>query len=114
MTRTRIDRRTFLAALAGLLAYPHSGRADDGDGRDSEGEDDHDEIRRALRAGLVRPLSEIAASVRDRVGGEVIDVQVEREGGRYIYELKVLQDSGRLREVYVDAGTGKILTSEDN
>ncbi len=114
MTRIRIDRRSALVALVGLLAASFSARADQSDdGFGQADDDDHDQARRALREGHVRPLSDILAAVKDRFDGEVIDIGFERTGGRYVYEIKVLQASGRLREVYVDAASGEILKIED-
>jgi len=117
MTRKRIDRRTALAALAGLLVTSLSARADQSDFRVSQkgdDDDDHDQARRAFREGQVRSLSDILATVKDQLGGEVIDVGFEREGSRYVYEIKVLDASGRLREVYVDAASGEIMKVEDD
>lgn len=113
MTRNRIDRRTVLVALAGLLIPSLSARADQNDGGEGQmDDDDHDRARRALREGKVRPLADILAMVKDRLDGKVIEVGFEREDGRYVYELKVLDAAGHLREVYVDAASGEILKIE--
>jgi len=101
--------RSFLAVLlALLLAGGGPARADDDGGH----EKDHEAARRALEQGRVLPLAEIRARVARRFPGEMIAVELERSGGRYVYELKVIGADGRLREVYVDATTGEILRSE--
>lgn len=70
---------------------------------------DHDRARAALLAGEVLPLPVILERVQPQVPGEVLEVELEREHGRWVYELKVLQPGGRLRKVAVDATSGRVL-----
>ena len=104
-------RRRFLLALAAALpvlaagAWPLAVHADD---------DDHERARRLLRSGEIRPLSEILSTVERSVGGRVLDVDFERDDGRYVYELKMVMPSGRVREVTVDAATARIIEIEDD
>ncbi len=71
-----------------------------------------DEIRMAVRRGEMRSLSEIEDLLRDKLPGEAIKVEIEREHGRWIYEFKVLDRGGQRFDVYVDAGTGEILETK--
>lgn len=106
---TRLNRRmllmTLALALAGSsLAYAH----------DTHGDGDHDGARRALEEGWALPLAEVLGRVRDRLGGEVVGVEFDREDGRYVYEFDVVTPDGRLREIHVDALTAEIIKSEDD
>lgn len=92
-----------------MLASGGLAHADD---RENGDHHDHERARRALEEGRARPLAEILDRVRDRLGGEVVGVEFEREKGHYVYEFKVITPGGRLREVYVDAMTAEILKSE--
>ena len=74
----------------------------------SAGARDHDEARRAVEAGEIRPLTEILSLVRDKLPGEIIRVKIERENGLWMYEFRVVDSKGRLSEVYVDARTGGV------
>ena len=58
------------------------------------------------------PLASILREVGQRFDGDVVGVEFEREGGRYVYELKIVSPDGRLREVYVDARTAEIISDE--
>jgi len=69
---------------------------------------DHDAVRRAVERGDIRPLAEILAAVRGQLPGEVVGVEIEQKNGRWLYEFRVVDRSGRLFEVYVDARTAKI------
>lgn len=104
--KTMMTRRALLFVLVFLSTAVHFVRAED------DVDDDHDEARRAVEQGQARPLAELLDRIQPRLGGKVIGVELEREQGRYIYELKVVTSGGALREIYVDAITGEMLKSE--
>lgn len=83
-----------------LLAAPVA-RADD--------RRDHERARAALAAGEIRPLAALLAEVERRYVGVVIETELERDDGRWIYELKLLPPSGRVFEVKLDAATGEVI-----
>ena len=41
--------------------------------------------------------------------GRIIEVELERERGGYLYEIKVLPPDGRYREFKIDARSGQIV-----
>jgi uncharacterized membrane protein YkoI len=73
------------------------------------GDDDQDRARRALQAGEIRPLEEVLRAVRSILPGDVVGVELDRDDGRWIYEIKVLSPDGRRREVEIDARDLRIL-----
>ena len=60
------------------------------------------------------PLTRILAIVRARVSGEVIEVEMDKDGGRETYEVTVLTLDGRKIEVTMDAQTGRLLGHEED
>lgn len=73
--------------------------------------DDHERALMLRDAGEIMPLSEILQ--RPELGGSrVIEAELEREHGRMVYELEVLDSDGRVREWYFDAATGEPLGSQ--
>lgn len=70
--------------------------------------------KRLLSEGRIKPLSQIVASVSAQVPGELLEVELELEDGRYVYELKLLRPDGRVQEVAADAATAKVLKIEDD
>ena len=46
------------------------------------------------------------------VPGKVKETELEREGGSTVYEVEVASKDGRLREVTVDASSGRVLGQE--
>ncbi|WP_207540418.1 PepSY domain-containing protein [Sabulicella rubraurantiaca] len=95
--------RPFLAllALAPLLAAPSSLAAQD--------RRDHERARAALEAGQIRPLTDILAEVERRYRGRVIEADLERDDGQWLYELKILPPNGRVFTIELDAATGQFL-----
>ena len=69
---------------------------------------DQDAARQAVESGEIRPLADILATVRGRLPGEVVGVEIESKNGRWLYEFRVLDGKGRLFEVSVDARSGSI------
>jgi uncharacterized membrane protein YkoI len=74
----------------------------------------HDRARRAVERGETLPIAELMERLKTRVPGQVVGVEFEREHGKWIYEFKVIDDTGRLVEVYVDAQSGTVLSMEED
>lgn len=75
---------------------------------------EQDIVREALRRGEVLPLAKVLAIAAAQVPGDVIEVELESKHGVLVYEIKVLTDTGRVREVKINAGTGAVLKIEDD
>lgn len=69
---------------------------------------DQNDISRAVERGEIRPLADMLSVLRGKLPGEVVGVEIEHENGRWQYELRVVDASGRLFEVSIDARTGSI------
>lgn len=66
-------------------------------------DDDHDQARAALLAGNIRPLSDVLTVVEQQYPGRVIEVELEHEDARWVYEIKVLSPQGVLNKLEVNA-----------
>ena len=71
-------------------------------------ERDHDKARRAVEAGEIRSLADILDAIKGKLPGDVVGVKLEREAGAWMYELRVVDEKGRLFEIHVDARSGEI------
>ena len=70
---------------------------------------DHDRARDALEAGEIMPLKTILERVERDTPGQVLEVELEREAGRWIYEIKLLAAGGSIMELEIDASDGAVL-----
>ncbi len=77
----------------------------------ADGRRDHERARAALAAGEIRPLADLLAEVERRYAGRVLEAELDREAGRWVYEIKLLPPSGRVFELHLDAATGALLRS---
>lgn len=59
-------------------------------------------------------LDAAVAAATAEVGGTLVEVELEREGGRTHYEVELRGADGVLREVQVDAVTGAVLRVEED
>ncbi|UGV29043.1 peptidase M4 [Rhodopseudomonas boonkerdii] len=59
----------------------------------------------ALRSGEIRPLNDVLAIARDKLPGEIIKIELDRDDGIWVYEIKVLTESGKRREIEINAQT---------
>lgn len=102
-----LNRRqtSLLLALAAVLAVPPAIAS----GKDDACKSGQDCALGAREQGKIRPLSDILAAARAAVPGEVIKIELEREGGVWVYEIKILATSGKRREVEINAETLSII-----
>lgn len=70
---------------------------------------DHDRARQALEAGDVLPLRTILERVEREYPGQVMEVELEREKGEWVYEVKLLRKGGALMKLKILARDGTIL-----
>jgi uncharacterized membrane protein YkoI len=68
---------------------------------------DHERARRAYEAREIVSLGDILTAVERDHKGQVVEVELEREGGRWVYEVELLTPSGRMLELLYDAATAK-------
>ena len=78
-------------------------------GAASAGADDHDRARRAVEEGRILPLKEILARAQGAYPGQVIEAELEDEGGTVVYEIKMLTADGRVMKLSYNAATGELL-----
>jgi hypothetical protein len=79
-------------------------------GKDDEKDDDnvgHDDARDAVESGEAMSLRKAMRRAKDQTNGRIIDVSLARKGSRFIYVFTVVQPSGRIETLKMDALSGK-------
>lgn len=74
---------------------------------------DHDRARQALESGQILPLRSILERVEREYPGQIVDVELERDEGRWVYEIKVLRAGGALVKLKLDARDGAFIGSKE-
>jgi uncharacterized membrane protein YkoI len=109
---TLAKRLSALAFLAGIAAAS-SAMSDDGEREDEDDHHQREAVRAAVERGEVKSLLDVLREVKPQLHGEIVGVEIERQGRAWIYEFRVADAKGRLFKVYVDAATAKILKTEE-
>lgn len=73
---------------------------------------DHDLARAALASGEILPLSAILTKLEKDYPGQIVEVELEREKGRWMYEIKLLQKDGLRQKIKVDAKNADVISDK--
>ena len=72
---------------------------------------DHERAHELKQQGQILPLEDILSQLPVNAG-RVLEVELEHEHGRMIYEIEVLNAQGQVNEYLFDAGNGQLLGIE--
>lgn len=75
-------------------------------------DDDWRKLHEEVLAGHIKPLREILESLERDWQGQVIDVDIETEDGRRLYEIEMLGPQGQVVVFEIDAVTGELMGME--
>ncbi|MGH7258143.1 MAG: PepSY domain-containing protein [Nitrospiraceae bacterium] len=67
--------------------------------------DSKKELIRSTNISLIDAVRTAEASVSD---GKAVEAELEKEEGRAMYEVELIDAKKEIRKVYVDAGSGKV------
>lgn len=79
-------------------------------------DEDHERARKLVKNGEIMPLEQLLQKVMSQTSGELrlLEAELEREDGRLVYELELVDEKGRVRDLLFDARTGEALGEEDD
>ncbi|MCW9059624.1 MAG: PepSY domain-containing protein [Gammaproteobacteria bacterium] len=98
---------TLLAAMLGVSLLGAAGIGSASDSKD--GKEKRETVRALLEAGEIRSLEQVLQRIREEGRGHVLEAELEREDGRYVYEVEVLDDQGKVRKYEYDARSGEAI-----
>jgi len=79
----------------------------------SQADNDYIEARRLQDTGEILSLESLLKNVRPLFPGKILQIELETEEGKIVYEFEILGNDGIVREVYFDAKTGKLLSVKE-
>ena len=98
-------RATSLGALA-LVMFCSSAMARDLD---------QDEALKLRQRGVILPLEQVLQQAMDRYpGAKLLEVELEEKHDVYIYEVELLTADGVVRELDLEAATGRLLKDKED
>lgn len=72
-------------------------------------DNDHERARALHESGKIVALEQILENVREEYPGRLLEIKLEQEDDKVIYEVELLDAEGRVWELELDAVTGKLL-----
>ena len=72
-----------------------------------------EEIRQLRESGQILSAEDILARSRAIQPGQVVGLELEREDGRWIYEVKLIDERNRVHELELDAASGEVLERKE-
>lgn len=72
-----------------------------------------EEVRQLREAGKILPAEEILMRSRKVQPGQVVGLELEREHGRLIYEVKLIDNANKFHKLELDAATGDVLNRRE-
>lgn len=101
-SRSKVLLATACALTCCALGAPYAAVADQ----------DYVAARKLRESGEILSLENIAERARTAKSGEILETELDREGGRYVYEIEVLDQAGQVWELKLDAKTGDLIDIE--
>ena len=102
-----------LIAVAGSASLLWTGLTTaDVEDRKREAEHDQETAQRLMQQGDILPLEQILEYARQHRAGRILETELEREHGRYLYEIELLDEAGRVYELKFDAASGALVKEE--
>jgi len=66
-------------------------------------------VRELREAGKILPMEDILSRVRTAQPGQVVEIELEREDGRLVYEVRLIDDADAIHKLELDAATGELI-----
>ena len=75
-------------------------------------DDDWRDLHQEVREGRLVALPTLLDWLDERYDGQVLEVELERDDGRILYEIELVGAQGQVVEFEFDAGSGELLSIE--
>lgn len=75
---------------------------------------EHDEARTLRKQGTILPLEDIIRAARQLHNGRIIEVDLEHKHDRYVYEIELVDQNGRVWEMRFNAKDATLISSEQD
>jgi uncharacterized membrane protein YkoI len=76
--------------------------------------EDHERIHSLKEAGKILSLESLIETIRRENPGRIIEIELDDDDGRYVYELELVDEQGIVWDLEVDARTGERLKKEQD
>ncbi|WP_414058539.1 PepSY domain-containing protein [Pseudomonas sp. HR96] len=76
---------------------------------------DQDEALRLRQQGVILSLEHLLQQAMARYpGARLLEAELEEHDQRYVYEVELLTPENRVREIKIDASSGRLITDKED
>lgn len=75
----------------------------------ADDDDSQARARHLRQSGDIMAVEQILDKVQKSYHGRLLEVDLEKLGGRYVYEIELVDGKGEVIELFFDAKTGELL-----
>ena len=72
-----------------------------------------DDVRQLRESGKILSAEDIIARARKIQPGQLVGLELEREAGRMVYEIKLIDTANKLHKLELDAASGELLSHRE-
>ncbi len=72
-----------------------------------------DDVRQLRESGKILSAEDIIARARKIQPGQLVGLELEREAGRMVYEIKLIDTANKLHKLELDASSGELLSHRE-
>jgi uncharacterized membrane protein YkoI len=94
-----------LVAVLSSMATSYRAHADD---------IDQATARQLSASGQILPLEKIHEKAKQIKHGKILETELEKKRGKYLYEVELLDEHGIVWEIKLDAATGQLMKLEED
>ncbi|MDH5472974.1 MAG: PepSY domain-containing protein [Gammaproteobacteria bacterium] len=76
-------------------------------------DDDHEKARRLLESGDILALEVILQKAHNIQPGKILEVELETDKDRKVYEIEILARDGKVLELVFDARSGEHISTKN-
>jgi uncharacterized membrane protein YkoI len=73
----------------------------------------HDDAKLLQEKGVIVPLERIVEDALRLHRGHVVETELERKKGKYVYEVEIVDEQGVLWELKYDAANGTLIKAKE-
>lgn len=66
-------------------------------------------VKAMVESGQILPLQQIVKMHEAELHGRIVEIELEQEGERLVYEFKILPAQGQYRKIEIDAASGEVV-----
>lgn len=72
-----------------------------------------EDVRQLRESGKILSAEDIIARARKIQPGQLVGLELEREAGRMVYEIKLIDTANKLHKLELDAASGELLSHRE-